>query len=329
MEYKLRPLFKKFQRELVAFANTSYGRDFISCFGGKAEYPIVKITPDSFHEQLDKKTFRATFFPRSPFVGKFAEVLTMMDIASDNYKFDRERSHLVIPHFMGETRLLAGKLPLIFLDSGTFYPDAHPESTSVDGYAGRVGSAESWATIIAGAGTVAVTSASTLDYFFLSDNTSDTWARVHRLIVLFDTSSLGDSAIVSSATCSFYQTTTFINTFGGAFCLVQSTPASNTDIANADYAQVGTTQQASDINMSSVSQSAYNDFTLNATGIASISLTSVTKFGSRFSFDRTGTPPTWQGNLRNQLDFNSGDNASNKPKLVVTYTYPSLGVIII
>ena len=58
--WKIRPLFSKFQKELVSFANTNYGRDFVSQFGGnelKENYPIVKVTPDGIHQWLGGDKF--------------------------------------------------------------------------------------------------------------------------------------------------------------------------------------------------------------------------------------------------------------------------------
>lgn len=320
--YVIRPLFDKFQKELVAFSNTSYGRDFISAFGGKEikeNYPVVKVTPDSIHQQIDKNTYRAVFYSRSPYIKKFAEVLTMMDIAEYN-NFVSERKELVIPHYLGETNLLKNELPRIYLLQKTFNPDGNPETTSVDGTVATAAGGQSWSGMVAAEGNVSLDSGNTYDYFFLSDTTSNQWTTLTRVITLFDTSSLTGSATILNATYSLYQTTTFTNTYGGAVCMVNSSPASNTALVNSDYANVGTTQQASDINMSSISQSAYNDWTLNATGIGNISKSSITKFGSRFSFDREDSSPTWQNTKRNQLNFNSTETGSNIPKLVVNYS---------
>lgn len=337
--YVIRPLFEKFQRELVAYANTQHGHDFLSQFGGselKENYPIVKVAPDGIHQfiGLDQKgngIYRAVFYPRSPYVKHLAEVLTMMDIAFENNKRveDRKLLPFVIPHFNQDTFKLNSMLPRVYLATGTFNPDANPESTSVDGHGGTIQSARTWAQIISDAGNTANDSATRLDLFFLSSGTTDRWDRSHRGIFLFDTSSLANDAIKQSATFGLYEPNdgAFANNFGGAVCLVESTPASNTAVANGDYNQVGSTQQATDVNMSTIGANlnAYNDWTLNATGLTNISLTGVTKFGLKFSFDRAASSPTWSGSKRNQLYPYGGDNASNKPRLVVTYIIPSPG----
>ena len=324
----IRPLFSKHQKELVAFANTNYGRDFVSQFGGKElkeNYPIIKVAPDGIHQHLEGNTFRAIFYPRSPYVKHFAEVLTQVDIAKDN-GYDSKRKELVIPHYLGETRLLDNELPTIYLNSATFNPNANPESTSVDGRADRIVITpfESWATIVAGAGVNALDTGATIDLYTRSE-ASPNWQTLIRSYSLFDTSSLSAGAIISSAIYSIYCTAKVddINTGVMALSLITTTPASNTAIVAADYTQTGTTKQATDILVGSFTTSAYNNYTLNATGLTNVSKTSITKFGHRLSLDISGTPthPAAPG-VRSEVDYYSADNATNKPKLVVTYTVP-------
>jgi len=327
----IRPLFKKYQRELVAFANTSYGRDFISQFGVKYKNPIVKITPDGIHEQLDKNTFRATFHSRSPYVKHFADVLTAVDcLHADMPEVLRsitpKERPFVIPHFMGETKQLENKLPLIYLASpATFNPDAHPESTSVDGEINRITDSD-FATIRSGAGT-SVDDTRTTTYAQLSCSGSpNVYTSNSRGVSLFDTSSLGITVIITAATFSGYG-----NSIGDylsqGFGIVSSNPTSNTGLATGDYAiaKFGSTRYANDIALSAWNASGYNDWTFNADGIASISKTGISKYGHLLSCDIDNSAPTWSGSVSASIVFRSSDYGSNKPKLVVTYTVPSAG----
>lgn len=333
--YVLRPLFNKFQRELLAFANTKEGKEFVSGFGGKElkeNYKIVKVTPDSIHQflGLDKKgngIYRAVFYPRSPFIGKFAEVLTYCDIAEANkYKVEEKLKEFVIPHYLGETDRLKSILPTIYADSGTFNPDANPESTSVDGNVARLGVNEIYTTVRNGAGNYFEDDAGVNREvgYIIGTSTTDQYSRIHRGIFLFDTSSLDNTAVISAATMELYVGAAVDNALGsnGSMSLVQSTPASNTGLANSDYGNVGDTLQATAIALSAISSSAYNAFTLNATGIASISLTGITKFGTRNEKDRANSAPSWSSGAAEGMVCNYADSASNKPKLVVTYTLP-------
>jgi len=331
----IRELFPKFQKELVAFANTQYGRNFVSQFGGKKlkeDYPIVKVTPDGIHQKIDKNTYRAVFYPRSPYVKLFAEVLTLCDIAQKN-GYDSKRKDLIIPHYMGVTKLLRNELPIIYLDSTTFNPNANPESTSVDGLAARTTVNEAWATIRVGAGSYSedLEGANRELAYTQASATTDQYQKLYRSFFLFDTSALTTGAIISSAIISFYVGATPDNALGsnGAIAIVNTTPGSNTAIQNNDYdSNTGTTQQATNINIASISSPAYNDFTLNATGLGNVNKTGITKFGGKLEKDRANTAPTWASAAAEGVVCNYADSASNKPKLVVTYTVPGFLAIL-
>lgn len=76
--------------------------------------------------------------------------------------------------------------------------------------------------------------------------------------------------------------------------------------------------------LSSVSTGAYNDISLNSSGIAAISKTGVTKLALVFEHDRANTEPAWVSNFSEwYLNFTFADNGSNKPELVITYTTPT------
>lgn len=336
MQNVIRPLFTKFQKELVAFANTQYGRNFVSSFGGKElkeNYPIVKVTPDSIHQQLDKKTFRAVFYPRSPFVSKFAEVLTMMDIAFENNKrIDNPKlQSLVIPHFLGETRLLSKELPQIYLASPeTFYPDAGHASTTVDGIIaympGGYGTGVAWATIhdaVNGTGALPDTNPETFGTIN-GDTTANKWQNLTRYIALFDTSTLPNNALITGAVLSLYgQFKDDGLSPAQALSVVSSNPALNNNLGVADYSTLGTVQFANTIACGSWNTAGYNAFTLIPAGIAAISLTAITKLGSRLDSDRTNTEPTWARETARGGGY-TADNATNKPKLVVTYVLTNI-----
>lgn len=328
MKYVIRPLFAKYQKELVAFANTSCGKDFVSQFGGKElkeKYPIVKVTPDGVHQHLGGNTFRAVFYPRSPYVKHFADVLTMVDIAKKN-GYDSNKKELIIPHFLGATRLLKDELPQIYLTSDTFNPDASPESTSVDGWARLNLAGQTWANLRDGSGNGSADSGASGQIMTrtAADSSSNQWNNITRAFFFFDTSSLTASVSVSAADFEVYVTLT-VDDFGGSqVALTDAILASNTAIANSDYEGTvnATTQQATNQNYSSLSTSAYNTFSLNATGISNVNTTGISKFGMRSENDRANSAPTWGASnvMRHVGDYADG---SNKPKLTVTYTLPA------
>lgn len=217
--------------------------------------------------------------------------------------------------------------------SAVFYPDADTESTSVDGYVARQSVNEALATIIAGAGNGSSDVVGNNDLaLVVASATTNQYQIIRRGIFLFDTSSLTSSANIISSTLSLYVTITNNNLGGSAsFSLVQSTPASNTALANSDYGNVGSTLQATSLTVSSLLTSAYNSFTLNAAGLSNISKTGITKFGTRMESDRSGSGLTWSSSARESVEGNYSDAGSNKPRLLVIYTlldFPG-GVIMI
>ena len=214
----------------------------------------------------------------------------------------------------------------------TFYPDGDTETTSVDGDANRKNQTrENWATIRAGAGTQNNDSLSTTRVLISTDNPTPDWGDFERVFLLFDTSSLGDSDIIDSATMEVVATAS-ADDFTDSISMITTTPASDTTLKNADYSQQGTTKQATDIAISAftVDSSTYNAFTLNTTGEGNISLTGITKFGLRSTADTDNSEPTWSGpfdsssvTLATAEEVLSGDK---RPRLVVTHTTPSAAI---
>ena len=154
---------------------------------------------------------------------------------------------------------------------------------------------------------------------YSSSDYAKPWYRMVRSFFLFDTSALSSAATITSATFSFYATAKTDN-FNQGISLIGSTPASNNNLVSGDFDQIGTTQYASDLDITSISTSAYNAMSLNATGIAAVSLTGITKFGVRLSGDRSNTEPSWVSTTGVAVAAYFADNSTNKPKLVVEHS---------
>jgi hypothetical protein len=145
---------------------------------------------------------------------------------------------------------------------------------------------------------------------------------VKRLGFIFDTSFLGSSAIISSATFSAYGGSGgSANDDGTSVQLVQNTWANEDTYSTDDFDQFGTTLQSdTSINISSWTTAGYNDFPLNSTGLSNINKTGVTKLGLRVALDVSNTSPT---GADYQYAFMSENNGHDKdPKLVITYSVP-------
>ena len=236
-----------------------------------------------------------------------------------------------------EKRIPAGFLddaefPIYTDTTTTFYPDPDTESTSVDGhvqYATAAGSESPCLGAIwnsahdSSSGTSAsdsATTASVVAYATQNQVSQTQWVcevEITKGFLLFDTSSIPDSATIDSATVSVYVTAKTNNDNDGTdyINIYTTTPASNTALVVGDYNDIGTTAQATQIDIGSITTSAFNDWTLNATGIGNISLAGVTKFGMREGHDATDVPAV----ARNSITWNTAESG-NDPELEVTYT---------
>ena len=220
----------------------------------------------------------------------------------------------------------------VFGATSTFYPNANVETTSVDGFAicsyiGGVSAATSWSNARSGTGcnskTADDTSATSTLQAALNTGGPNWVATIERFLFLFDTSSLGSGATISSATVGLYVTAKSSGAQSAAVNIYSSAPASNTGLVAADYDTTGTTAYASNIAITSITTSAYNTFTLNSTGIAAISKTSITKFSLKEAlYDADGTTPTTGLNETLSAGMADTGGTSYDPKLDVTYTLP-------
>lgn len=299
-------LFRKYSKLVTWFANTPMGREYL-----KLDSEIALLLPNGYHRKVGKNKYEATFYTRAEYAPKLLPALVVLD-----------RARSLIKGFEEAKKLLTWNLGYSHkfqMATATFNPNANPETTSVDGYAARVAT-EIWATIRAGAGTTADDLGTSL-FCQYSTGTAPNWSAFYRTFTLFDTSSLGASAVISSAVQSFYTVTD--GNFAVSLRLVTTTPASNTAIVAADFSQQGTVAQATDRTTASMTLNAYNDWTLNATGLGNISKTGITKFGLRVVGDADNVEPTPGDGLTSNMREHQSTDAANKPKLVVTYTVPA------
>ena len=144
----------------------------------------------------------------------------------------------------------------------------------------------------------------------------------------FDTSSLTSSATISAATLSLYGEVVGSELGTTALDIVQSTQAAANTLANSDFSNVGATVFGS-IAYASFATGSYNSIGLNPSGMAAISKTGVTKLALLLDWDATGTfGGTWAGASANTriYSYSADEGAGYAPKLVVTYTVPTLAM---
>lgn len=208
----------------------------------------------------------------------------------------------------------------------TVYPDAGTGSTTVDGRVLYSLSNSTWAQIHdeTTSNLYATPSATNNICVFIDcDATTDRFFQMYRLATLFDTSAVGTDT-VSSATYSLYPQATGFDTFTATqeVGVITSNPTSNNNLVGTDYAYTkwGTTDLATRKNVTAMTSGAYQDFTLNASGIAAIDGSGVTKLGLRLGCDIDDTSP-WENNKEAGVNIYQADQTgtTNDPKLVIEH----------
>ena len=256
------------------------------------------------------------------------------DIKSDGSGNSILTKHIKVAFFSGVT------YP-VYTDTITaFYPDAHTESTSVDGYVYDYNASADWDTVHDKSASNYVQTGddwdSGLPLGYLRSNVgASNNIGLYRWFILFDTSGLPDGDPITSATLSFYGISTHTNNVGGdsrisvqTSSIVQTTPASNTNLVVGDFDQCGSIDDPAEGIDSGErfnpyddwTTSQYNDIDLNSTGLGWIVKDGITKLGARLMPDITdddvGTPK-----YNHYMKVGSADisGTSQDPKLTVTH----------
>jgi hypothetical protein len=325
-------LFRKYAKLVTWFANTNLGRDYLKHdnfyipnekIGLLLPNGYIKagtVAKDKIEAQLVVTT-RATFAP------KIYPALQTIDLVS-HWIRDFDEAKELLAWYLGLRRqpLWASQALYVRFAETTFNPNAHPESTSVDGQVYRAGGNESYATCRSSAGTYSDDSSATFGGTAIRHFRQASNYDMSRFITLFDTSALTAAAVISAATASHYGNGKNIDS-GKDFNinLLVAVPASNTALVASDYNIANWTMTLQSDTQTSTSvwnTAAYNDFPLNSTGLGNISKTGITKFGWSTANDRTNTDPSLSAGQDERIDIVAAEG-SNKPKLVVTYTIPS------
>jgi len=223
-----------------------------------------------------------------------------------------------------------GGYPFVVSDSLTFYPDAHVETSSVDGYVYDDSFFSSWPSKVASPGTGAAPS--NVDGYgtFFRHRLPLLWDILIRTMLLLDTSSLPDNCTIIGATLSLYGYDKLDANSANPDCVIYgSNPASNTNLVAGDFDAVNSTAYSNTINYANwlIASPFWNVFTFNATGLSAISKTAISKFCTRGTHDAIPTTPNYGSSDMSvsRLNFYCADKGNGyKPTFVVTYTVPSV-----
>ena len=216
-----------------------------------------------------------------------------------------------------------------------FYPDAHPELTSFDGWARRIVSLpdKSWFALHDGVGT------SNSDFGFYTTIqmyqtvVSGAWDSLYRATLLFDTSSIAASETIQVAELRIKIQNRNIEPDwpGCALVVVSSNPFLGDKGSNSDYQNLGTVPFSPPAAFTGLDVGSYHTFTLNSTGIEAIAKEGITKLGLReHAYDRANIEPipSYLGFAR--INVHSAEHADIefRPRLrIVTELAPKKGYI--
>ncbi len=159
--------------------------------------------------------------------------------------------------------------------------------------------------------------------FLQSANGSTTnFNNLTRCPVIFDTTTLPAGATITSAKIRLYVTSAS-DQMSQSVNLTTVSCATTVAVGTADYnlSRYGSTRLSSDKSVLSLGVNAYNDFTLNSTGIANINAAGYSEFALRLSADIDNSAPTVISSLGEQtVVYFQGASYTNKPILQVTYS---------
>lgn len=214
-------------------------------------------------------------------------------------------------------RLLGAKP--VFAATSTFTPDANTESNSVDGLV-TYSFGTTWAETRNSTSGSPDDSATTI--YVNAEFTDLAFFAIGRGFLLFDTSSIGLNATITSATLDL---TPSGNVFGadrsGVFYLATSSPSSNTGLVSGDFDNVGSTDLGSTTYsyIFNTNTSSIGLITLNSAGLDEINTTGITKFSLREERDFEDVSP---GGGKFGLSVASADapGTADDPSLEVVYT---------
>jgi len=157
----------------------------------------------------------------------------------------------------------------------------------------------------------------------------DKYNGMNRSMMFFNTASIPDADEISAAVFSLYANVNGLEQLGPAYLgVVSANPTSTSSFVAADYAvsRYGTTDFITRVRANAWTLGHYEDMPLNASGIANIDKTGITKFGTRFGWDIDNNLVwTWDNAKTVTFPYNGASIGGTQfdPKLVVTHDAPA------
>lgn len=215
----------------------------------------------------------------------------------------------------------------------SFYPDVDGRMRHLDA------SGLAWSTLVAAVGTNYDSSEGQRASLLRADTNTNEWDILDRGGFIFDTASIGDGETVSKATFFLKpQTGGITDNTGDADVSVYSGGfASDSAIVAGDFDASGSTEYADPIALNAMTEEKYTEWVFNATGLAAINKTGVTKLATRnANYDVANIAPTWVSGQSDGVTVHQLEQTGTvKDPLLTVFTdssetstfYPSAGAV--
>ncbi len=151
--------------------------------------------------------------------------------------------------------------------------------------------------------------------------TPDMWWAITRGLIGFNTALIPVGAIITEAILSIYGQEKALDGLSTPdFGLVGVTPTDPLHFVGADWSKFAFTRLSDDISYANFLVNGFNDYILNAAGLAFLNLSGQTTFGLLANHDIDNIPPTWSGAGAYHVSGNQDGAISYYTKLTITYT---------
>lgn len=206
------------------------------------------------------------------------------------------------------------------------YSDTTQGKTTVDGWATRFGTAETWPVRHDGPGQ----SKDTLSWYLALGMSAypipNLWRGLLRDIMTFSLLVIPAGATIQSARFALYgYTKTLTGAWTPTEALYQSYPLTNNNLVATDYQRLYTVPLSQAISIPTFAIGAFNYFNLNAAGLALLIPQQIVKLGLReATYDAPNIQPAWASNKSfNISGFSTDYNIpTQRPYLEITYLPP-------
>lgn len=302
--------FKTNYKTILESANTKAGRFLLDI---KEKEPIVKVTPNAYIFKKGSQ-YKGIFYTNDKIANTFLPIITKLNIAKDEYRTKvEEDEYKAFLHYAELEK--ARYLPQIYLT----------DFTSNAGGDGGINAANAtWSTARnAGTGNFTFT-----DTGVGWDGTNGFYIR--RSFYPFDTSAITVGATITEALLKIY-VTLVLDSYNDAYSYInifQSTQADETSLVLGDFDEIGSTAGATAIDLTAgFTTSAYNTFTLDATGRGWVTPGGWSKLASREGHDAENQEPGSSG-APNSIIRQQFSEDANDPTLSVTWSVAGGGAFL-